>query len=289
MTTNTGETPAAPAPPPPPASRAGRNLLHAVGIGLFLGALVIVTLLTYKVAFLVVVCIAVPLGSMEMARALSTGGTRVLLPPVVGGTVAMIVAAYVWGGQGLAVAFVATLVVVLVWRTFLGVDGVVADVAASVLSAAYPGFLAGFAAMMLAPGDGVKRIFFFVLLAVASDVGGYAVGVLIGRHPLAPRISPKKSWEGFGGSLAFCAVAGALTMVFSFGSRWWEGALAGMAVAAVATLGDLVESVIKRDLGIKDMGTILPGHGGFMDRLDSLVLVAPLAWSLLALLVPVTS
>jgi phosphatidate cytidylyltransferase len=140
--------------------------------------------------------------------------------------------------------------------------------------------------LLLRPDDGANRVVVFVLLTVLSDVGGYAAGVLFGRHPMAPTVSPKKSWEGFGGSALFCAVGGAVAVPALVDGQAWEGAVVGLAVMAVATLGDLGESMIKRDLGIKDMGSLLPGHGGLMDRLDSLLLAAPVTYLLLSRLVP---
>jgi phosphatidate cytidylyltransferase len=148
-------------------------------------------------------------------------------------------------------------------------------------------FLAGFAALMLAAPDGRQRIVVFILVTVFSDIGGYAVGVKFGKHPMAPSLSPKKSWEGFAGSVLSCALVGAISLPLLLDGVWWAGAVLGVVAAAAATLGDLIESSIKRDLGIKDMSTILPGHGGLMDRLDSLVVVAPVAWALLLLFVPV--
>ena len=105
-----------------------------------------------------------------------------------------------------------------------------------------------------------------------SDIGGYAAGVLFGKHPMAPSVSPKKSWEGFAGSVVACVVGGvALVVRWLLDGPWWAGVVLGAVAAVGATLGDLCESMIKRDLGIKDMGSILPGHGGLMDRLDSLL------------------
>ena len=126
----------------------------------------------------------------------------------------------------------------------------------------------------------------FILVTVLSDVGGYAAGVLLGRHPMAPTVSPKKSWEGFAGSVLACVVGGAIAVPYALGGPWWGGAVLGACAAVAATVGDLTESTVKRDLGIKDMSAILPGHGGIMDRLDSLLLVAPVAWALLAVFVP---
>jgi phosphatidate cytidylyltransferase len=105
---------------------------------------------------------------------------------------------------------------------------------------------------------------------------------------MAPSVSPKKSWEGFAGSMLACVVGGAVAVAQILDGPWWGGAVLGAVVAAGATIGDLAESTIKRDLGIKDMGHLLPGHGGVMDRIDSLLITAPLAWALLAFFVPNT-
>jgi phosphatidate cytidylyltransferase len=140
--------------------------------------------------------------------------------------------------------------------------------------------------MMLAEENGRQRIILFILVTVFSDIGGYAAGATLGRHPMAPSLSPKKSWEGFAGSVLTCAAVGGIGMPLLLGPPWWTGAILGAVAAVGATLGDLVESSIKRDLGIKDMGTLLPGHGGLMDRLDSLVVVAPIAWALLHVFAP---
>jgi phosphatidate cytidylyltransferase len=127
----------------------------------------------------------------------------------------------------------------------------------------------------------------FVILTVCSDIGGYFAGITLGRHPMAPTISPKKTWEGFAGSAAACLLAGALTLTLLLHGHIWQGLLAGAAAVLAATLGDLAESMIKRDLDIKDMGTLLPGHGGILERLDSLLVVAPVIWLLLYLFIPV--
>jgi phosphatidate cytidylyltransferase len=139
--------------------------------------------------------------------------------------------------------------------------------------------------LMLAQAQGPDRIVVLILTTVCSDVGGYAVGVLAGRHPMAPRISPKKSWEGFAGSVVACVVGASLSAHWLLGTQWWQGAVLGLAIVLTATLGDLAESMVKRDLGIKDMGKLLPGHGGMLDRLDSLIPSAPVAFVLLTVFV----
>ncbi|HEX2706047.1 MAG TPA: phosphatidate cytidylyltransferase [Candidatus Lustribacter sp.] len=272
---------AAPAP-----SRAGRNLPAAIGSGLVLGALVVATLFVRKEGFLVLAIVSVSIGVWELVTAFGKGGIHVPLVPSVVGTVSMMTAAYVGGPQALAVTFALTCVAVLVWRRADGVQGAARDVSGGMLVAAYPSMLAGFSALLLAPADGSWRGFVFVLVTVCSDVGGYAVGVTFGKHPMAPSISPKKSWEGFAGSVLLCVASGIVSVVLIFHRQWWVGLLLGLAVAVSATIGDLVESLIKRDLGIKDMSDVIPGHGGLMDRLDSLLVTAPVVWAILTVFAP---
>jgi phosphatidate cytidylyltransferase len=147
--------------------------------------------------------------------------------------------------------------------------------------------LGGFAVLLLVPGDGAARVLAFIATVVASDVGGYAAGVLVGKHPMAPSISPKKSWEGFAGSVTACMIVATPILALALDGPWWGGLVFGPAMALSATIGDLGESLIKRDLGIKDMGHLLPGHGGLMDRLDSLLPSAAMAFLLLSVLAPV--
>jgi phosphatidate cytidylyltransferase len=272
----------------PPAPKAGRDLRAAVGVGLLLAGLIIGTLVVDARAFLVVVVVAVTYGAWEVRRAVATRGMAVPLPPLLLGSAGMLVSSYLRGPEALVVTFGLTIVGLLVWRVADGLAGAARDVSASAFVVFYPVFLGGFASLMLAAADGRQRIVVFVLVTAFSDIGGYAVGVRLGRHPMAPSLSPKKSWEGFAGSVVTCAVVGAVSLPLLLDGVWWMGAVLGVVAAGAATLGDLIESSIKRDLGIKDMGTLLPGHGGLMDRLDSLVLVAPIAWGLLLWFVPLS-
>ena len=268
-------------------SRAGRNLPAAIGVGLGLGAVIIGSLALRKELMLGIILVAIAVGVWELRRALAQVSINVPLVPSLVGSISMLVSAYVGGGEALIVTVGLTCVGILLWRIADGVLDAVRDIAGGFFVAVYPSFLAGFAALMLAtPHDGARRVFIFLLVAVLSDVGGYASGVLFGKHPMAPSVSPKKSWEGFAGSVVACVVGGAIAVVLTLDGPWWGGALLGACAAVAATVGDLTESTIKRDLGIKDMGTLLPGHGGIMDRLDSVLLVAPLAWALLAWVVP---
>jgi phosphatidate cytidylyltransferase len=190
------------------------------------------------------------------------------------------------GGQALTVCFGLTCISVLLWRVCDGLQDAIRDIAGGIFVAAYVPLLASFSSLLLAAPDGAKRVCVFIIVTISSDIGGFAVGVMAGKHPMAPSVSPKKSWEGAGGSALACVIAGVASVMVILGGSWSAGAALGLAVVVSATVGDLTESTIKRDLGIKDMGSILPGHGGFMDRMDSLLLSAPVAWALLTVLVP---
>jgi phosphatidate cytidylyltransferase len=268
-------------PDPPRRSRAGRNLPVAVAVSIALGALVILSLFTVKGIFVGVVIVAMWVAIWELGTSMREHAIRLPYIPVGVGSAAILVAAYAKGTDGMVAAFGLTVVAVLVWRLLDGQDGYLRDVTAGVFVTSYLPLLAGFAMLMLAADDGDRRILFFIIVVIASDIGGYAVGVLFGRHPMAPSISPKKSWEGFGGSVALCLVAGGVGLPVLLDGEWWQGVLVGLAVVCTAVLGDLAESMIKRDLGVKDMGSLLPGHGGLMDRLDSLLPSAPVVWLLL--------
>jgi phosphatidate cytidylyltransferase len=174
----------------------------------------------------------------------------------------------------------------LIWRMPKGAAGYVRDAAASMLIIGYVPLLGSFAALMLAEEQGSARVVTFLLIVVMNDTGGYAAGVLFGKHPMVPKISPKKSWEGFAGSLVFGTAAGVCMALFVLHVPFWAGIILGASLVVAGTCGDLVESIIKRDLGIKDMSSFLPGHGGVMDRLDSLLIAAPVAWLIMYLLVP---
>jgi phosphatidate cytidylyltransferase len=267
--------------------RAGRNLPVAIGIGLAMGAIVLVSLYLYKPAFLAVVVFAIGYGMWELVRAFGAKGFHPPYLPLVAGSTAILCTSYALGRPAMTTSFLLTIPLILVWRVVRGTDGLVGDLATGVLGLLYVGFLAGFCGLMLAAHDGDDRVACFVATVVASDVGGYAAGVLFGKHLMAPRISPKKSWEGLAGSATMCAVIGLILCTQLVGAHWWQGVVFGLAVVASATLGDLGESMVKRDLGIKDMGALLPGHGGLLDRLDSLLPTAPVAWAILAAFVPV--
>jgi len=273
--------------PQPQKKSAGRDLGAAIGVGVGLGVVIIASLFVVKAVFVAVVAAAVVVGLWELTTRLQERkGIKAPLVPLAVGGAAMVVAGYVRGAEGAWVAMALTALAVLVWRMTEPPEGYLKDVTAGLFAAFYVPFLATFVTMMLAADDGPWRVLTFLLLTVVSDTGAYAVGWRFGRTKLAPRISPGKTREGLFGAIAFAMVAGALCMQFLIDDgSWWQGLLLGLAVAASATLGDLGESMIKRDLGIKDMGTLLPGHGGIMDRLDSLLPTAPVVWLLLVIFV----
>ncbi|TDO34228.1 phosphatidate cytidylyltransferase [Kribbella sp. VKM Ac-2527] len=269
----------------PAPSRAGRNLPAAIAVGVSLGVIIVGSLFWQKVLFVFVVLATVLVAVEEMIRALRAGGASIPRIPLLAGTTAMLMAAYFGGPMALLVALALTVLATLVWRMPAGSIGFVRDVSAGVFLIGYVPMLAGFAILLVQPdADGPQRVVTFFLVVVASDVGGYAVGTLFGKHPMAPTISPKKSWEGFTGSTLACIGAGIGSVVWLLDGNWWVGAIVGAVAVLTATAGDLGESMIKRDLGIKDMSNLLPGHGGVMDRLDSLLATAPAVWLLLHLL-----
>jgi phosphatidate cytidylyltransferase len=275
--------------------RAGRNLPAAIGLGVVLGAYVVLSLIFFKPAFVVFVAVALSMGALELYHALQRHGMKAAIQPIIVGTAAISIGSYLAGRQQpvvfsttsvLLAALALTVLAALIWRIPGGANGYVTDTAASLFIIAYVPMLGSFAALMLAGENGVARLVTYMLVVVMGDTGGYVLGVLIGRHPMAPRISPKKSWEGFVGSMLFGVVAGVLMSVFALKQPWWLGVILGVCLVGIGVMGDLIESLIKRDMGIKDMSSVLPGHGGVMDRLDSLLVAAPVAWLIMYLLVP---
>ncbi|RLV56974.1 phosphatidate cytidylyltransferase [Aeromicrobium phragmitis] len=276
-----------PAAPVPPSGRAGRDLSAAIGVGVGLVAVVLASLFFVKDVFVLVVALALTVAVLELSKALSTAGIKVPVPPVLVGGLVMLGVAYFDEMETAAAVLALTVLATLVYRLPRGADGFVRDATSGVFCLAYLFLMGSFVVRMLDNPDGAWRIVAFIVATIASDIGGYAAGVFFGRHPMAPTISPKKSWEGFAGSMLTGIVLSTLVVVLALHGEVWVGVVLGAAAVIMATVGDLCESLIKRDIGVKDMGTILPGHGGVMDRLDSLIAVAPVAYLVLYLLVPV--
>ncbi len=286
-----GDGPVAPAPK---AGRAGRDLPAAIGSAVVLIALILASLAFQKALFMVIVVAAVVVAIWELDQGFRAKQINLPQEPLMAGGVVMVVVAYVWGAPALVTATAVAALATMLWLLRRGVDGYVRDASASILALVYVPFLGSFVALLLAEGDrlggglsddGVGAICTFIGVTICSDIGGYAAGVLFGKHPMAPVISPKKSWEGFAGSAVSCVAGGTALVVLLLDGRWWVGVLLGLVAVVMATLGDLCESVMKRDLGIKDMSHIIPGHGGLMDRLDSLLATAAPTWLILHYLV----
>jgi phosphatidate cytidylyltransferase len=252
----------APAAPQKDHGRAGRDLKAAVASAVVLLGAAATSLFFWKPAFMGIVAVAVVVAVWELRKGLMAKDIDLPEQPLMLGGVVMVVVAYLWGAPALA----------------------------SVFTLIYVPFLGSFVALLLAEGgrdgggldnDGVAGIVTFIVVTIASDIGGYIAGVLFGKHPMAPVISPKKSWEGFAGSTIFTVAAGWALVVYLLDGDWWVGVCLGLIAVVMATLGDLCESVMKRDLGIKDMSQVIPGHGGLMDRLDSLLATIAPVWLLL--------
>jgi phosphatidate cytidylyltransferase len=281
-----GEDAGAAAAGRPPNSRTGRNLPVAAAVGLGLGALAVVTLFTVKSSFLLLMGVAIAIAVWELGRALRVRQIAIPLVPVYAGGAAVYTCAYWLGYRAMLAALALTMIGVLAWRLAGPAAGFLRDVTAGMFAVVYLPLAGAFVALMLSAPDGAHRAFLFLVVTVCSDIGGYFAGISFGKHLLVPRISPKKTWEGFAGSALACLAAGGALLPVLLHGHVWQGLILGAAVVAVATLGDLVESMIKRDLGIKDMGSLLPGHGGVLDRIDAMLLSAPVTWLLLTVFIP---
>jgi phosphatidate cytidylyltransferase len=275
--------------PPKKTSRAGRDLPAAIGVGVVLCAIAIGVLLFAPVGWLPVLAVAIPIATYEVVRRLGEAGYALPVIPLLVGGQAMIWLSWPYGVAGTLGAYGGTIVVCMVWR--LVGQGLreqpvnyLRDISATVLLATWVPLFASFSALLIFQEDGGVRTFIVIVTVVFADIGGYVAGVLFGKHLMVPAISPKKSWEGLGGSLIFGVAAAVLSVTFLLGKPAWVGIPLGLMLVITGVLGDLVESQVKRDLGIKDMGTLLPGHGGVMDRIDAMLPSAVAGWIVLTLL-----
>lgn len=284
------DTEIAPTGEPKKTSRAGRNLPAAIAVGAFLGFGVIAILVLAPLGWIPVVAVAMAVATLEVVRRLRTAGYSIPIVPLLVGGQAIVWLTWPYGVTGALGAFGGTVVVCMIWRLLSGglknaPQNYLRDVATTVFLAAWIPLFGAFGALLVYPDDGRWRVLCLMLGVVFSDIGGYTAGVLFGKHPMVPAISPKKSWEGFAGSLIFGTAASVLAVAFLLDKPAWVGIPLGIMLVITGTLGDLIESQVKRDLGIKDMGTLLPGHGGLMDRLDSVLPSAVATWIVLTLLV----
>lgn len=255
--------------------RAGRNLPAAVVTAVVLISALGLALAFARPVFVGLVVVLTLLATWELGGAFARIGIRLAMPPIYVGTVGILVSAWALGSEAAFIALYLTVFVIIAWRLLDGrEESRIPDVATSVFTVVYVPFLASFVILMLSTLREPWAVVTFIAVTVCNDIGGWAAGVVFGRHAMVPRLSPKKTWEGFVGSVVLCAGAGTASAVL-LGIHWWWGLALGAATAVVGTVGDLTESMIKREVGLKDMSNLLPGHGGVLDRLDSLLMTAP--------------
>jgi phosphatidate cytidylyltransferase len=263
--------------------RAGRKLGPSILVSLSLVAIVWASLAFEPIFFAALVTLAVCLGIREISRAFAQVETKISINALITVAIGLSIATWVDGVEGLAVATAVALPLLLINLLRGGPEGFVRSATATTLALIYLPFLAGFLILLGHDEKGLERVMTFVILVGCNDTFGYFVGVLIGKHPMAPKISPKKSWEGLIGSIVFTTLGGSLMFHYVLDIHWHIGAIVGLLIVFTATSGDLIESAMKRDLHLKDMGSLLPGHGGILDRLDSVLLSAPALWLTLEL------
>jgi len=270
-------------------ARTGRPLLRAIGVGLLLGGSLLVSLLILKELYMVFAGALVAFIAYELATALRSAGRDVPRIPTVVAAVAVVPATFYWLDEGHWWVTLGGIAVITLWRLVehlvrpsarASSRDLLLDFGAGALIMIYIAFMAGFTVLLTAQEGGQWWTLAFLIVVVAVDTGAYASGLAFGKHLMAPAISPKKTWEGFAGSVAAALIAGVLLALFMLQQPWWVGVILALAMVLTATSGDLAESLIKRDLGIKDISSFLPGHGGFLDRLDSALLSGAVAYAL---------
>jgi phosphatidate cytidylyltransferase len=269
-------------------ARTGRPLALALIVGFVLGFALLFSLIFIKALFMVFAGVLVAFTAFELASALRFAGRDVPRIPTVVAAVAVVPAAFYWGAGGHWFATLAGILVIAIWRLVevahpahrVSGKDLLKDLAAGAFIMAYVAFLASFTVLLTAQEGGQWWTLAFLIVVISVDTGAYASGLAFGRHKMAPTISPGKTWEGFAGSALIAVIAGVLLAIFMLQQPWWVGVVLGVTIVLTATSGDLAESLIKRDLGIKDISTWLPGHGGFLDRVDSSLLSAAAAYAL---------
>ena len=263
--------------------RAGRKLFTSLFIALILLAIIFTSMALLPVAFALVVALAFAIAIHELIGASRGSG---IYPPgsllIISG-LSLYGVAWWQGSKGLLLALPIAAIINLVWLLKKGPGEYASRASATLLTLIYLGFLPSFIFLLARDSDGFALISVLVILVGVNDTFAYIAGVLLGRHKMAPLLSPKKSWEGFFGGLIATVVASAIAFHYLLERSWWVGALMGVVGVLAATFGDLIESAFKRDFGIKDMSSFLPGHGGMLDRLDSATVTAPALWIFLEL------
>jgi phosphatidate cytidylyltransferase len=269
-------------------ARTGRPLGMAIGVGLILGFALLASLIFFKPFFMVFAAALIGFTAYELASALRLAGRDVPRIPTIVAAVAVVPAAFLWLAPGHWFATLGGIAFIAIWRLVelvrpsarASAKNVLLDLAAGTFIMVYVAFMGAFTVLLTAQDGGQWWTLAFLIVVISVDLGAYATGLAFGKHKMAPIISPKKTWEGFAGSVAAAVLAGVLTAIFMLHQPWWVGVILGVVMVATATSGDLAESLIKRDLGIKDISSFLPGHGGFLDRVDSSLLSAAAAYAL---------
>ncbi len=269
-------------------ARTGRPLAIAITVGLLLGLFLVLSLVVFKELFMLFAGLLIVFATYELATALRSAGRDIPRIPTVFAAVAVVPLTFYFLDAGHWFATLAGIALVSLWRIAevmrpsarVPFRELVKDLGAGVFTMAYVGFLASFTVLLTARDGGEWWTLAFLIVVVSIDTGAYASGLAFGKHKMAPVISPKKTWEGFAGSVLAAVIAGVLLALFMIGQPWWVGIILGATMVVTATGGDLAESLVKRDLGIKDISSFLPGHGGVLDRIDSTLPSAAAAYVL---------
>ena len=274
-------------PSPAPAqktSRAGRDLPAAIGVGAGLIIVLLVGLFLAPPVVAALAATAAGVGVWEVCGSLARGGIKVPRAPAAAGAAVLPLAAFMGGSEALIIALILVCTVVILCRVFGRSDGMVLSVMSSLFAVTWAGLLISLAVLLFQTPEGPSKVLLVILMAVGNDTFGYIAGVLWGKHPMAPRISPKKTWEGFAGSMLGSLVLGTALGALMLQTPWWHSTVLAFFLVIVSALGDFSESMVKRELGVKDMGDLLPGHGGVMDRIDSILFAIPVGYVVFELL-----
>jgi phosphatidate cytidylyltransferase len=258
-----------------------------------LGGSLLASLLIIKELYMLFGAALITVTALELAGALRAAGRDVPRIPIAVASIAIVPFSFYAVGPlsrdaGHWFLLLAGIGLVSVWRLVELIDpkrrasavNLGKDLMGGAFVLAYVVFLGSFTVLMTAQDHGQFWTLAFLIIVVCTDTGAYASGLLFGKHKMTPTISPNKTWEGFAGSVFFAVVAGQLLAPLMLGEPWWVGLILSVTMVLTATGGDLAESLIKRDLGVKDISTWLPGHGGLLDRLDSTLLSAAAAYAL---------
>jgi phosphatidate cytidylyltransferase len=256
-------------------ARTGRNLVAALTIGSGLGAIFVFSLIIDKQFFMAFLAVFIGFGTWELATISRTGKRHVPRIPILISALAMVPTTYYFGALGQLLTLAAGIGFTIVWHAvqrWLSKSTVTdRDMIMSAFTLAYVPFLVSFSLLMTARDGGEWWTLGSMIIIASIDTGAFATGLIFGKTPMAPKISPKKTWEGFAGSIVFALTAGIIIANTMIHIEWWWGAVFALVLVGTATAGDLIESLIKRELGTKDASSLLPGHGGFLDRLDSVL------------------